>query len=108
MQVQVRARTEDDIRRLLDYLGLLDHVEIIDMPDADYRWRVNLPRDVFAGYLVEAVDDITYETSVKDVLARGDKKRKRAMMTIWSAMANLQETRPWSGAGYDHDDEVPT
>lgn len=86
--LQVRARRQDDLERLAAALEC--DADIIAMDDADYRYRMNVRRDEFAGYMVEAVDDITYTTNVKGTLARGDSARQHAMMDVWSAMYRLQ------------------
>lgn len=88
--LQVRARRRDDLERLAAAVGYSD-APIIELPDADYRWRLNVQRDDFAGYMSRAVESIDYETNVKGTLARGDKARKSAMMSVWSAMYSLQE-----------------
>lgn len=87
--LQVRARRRDDLERLAAALGYRD-APIIEMREADYRWRLNVDRDDFAGYMVEAVHDIDYETNVKGTLSRNDSSRSHAMMDVWGAMYRMQ------------------
>jgi hypothetical protein len=85
--VQVRGRVRDDLERLRTRTR---SSEIIELDDADYRYRINIDRDAFAQYVLESVLDIDYTTSVKDAISRGDKDRKRAHLRIWEAMYGLQ------------------
>ena len=52
----VRSRARDDLERMAHFAGQ----EIIVMPDADYRFRVEVPRAVFGAFMREQVIDIDY------------------------------------------------
>ena len=52
----VRSRARDDLERMAHFAGQ----EIIVMPDADYRFRVEVPRPVFGAFMREQVVDIDY------------------------------------------------
>ncbi len=99
--VQVRARVRTDLESLkaaIDNeddkdLGLqpLDCDDIVEMRDADYRFRMDVDRLAFAEYMLESVMHVDYTTDVKGNLAGGDKRRKDAMMNVWHAMHRLQD-----------------
>lgn len=102
--VTVRARVMDDVQDLLRALDW-EHaasVGIIETPHADYRYRVVVPRKVWAQYLVKCVDELTY-TNVKDSLDKDDPLRHRAMMGCWRSMGALQPGGPYGG-GYESDE----
>ena len=52
----VRARAEADIAALADFADQ----EVVEMLDADYRFRVQLPRVTFATFMREQIAEITY------------------------------------------------
>lgn len=92
--VQVRARTREDLVDLAKAIGMPntgnEETGIMEDPRADYRWRLNVPRETMAWYTSEAVKGIDYTTSVKTAIGKGDPKRKSALMRVWSAMMSLQ------------------
>lgn len=99
-QVLVRARVKAHVRTLLDILGA--DAEIVDLPSADYRFRVVLPRDLWKRYVAFAVDDIDYDSHFKEVVEAAQPKRLRkpmyaAMLSTWTAFSRLQPTRPYNG-----------
>lgn len=98
--VLVRARVKAHVRALLDVLE--NDAEVVDMPKADYRFRVVLSRVEWKRYLDFAADDIDYDSHFKEVVRDAQPKKMkepmyRAMMSIWTAFAGLQPTRPYSG-----------
>ena len=91
--IQVRARIREDLVRLAEAVGLHPG-QIIDTPlPADYGFRLNVDRGVFAAYVAKAVTGIDYVTDVKGHLSRDEPDRKSAMMDCWSAMAQFQDGR---------------
>lgn len=91
--IQVRARAYEDLERLQKAVPF-EGDAILTTLDADYRYRANVLRDDFAHYVLESVLDIDYVTSVKDVISRGEPRRKKAMMEIWTAMYDFQADAP--------------
>lgn len=96
--LQIRGRVRADLENLAGKVGY-DSDDVFEIDGADYLYRLNLPRGTFAGYMLEAVDDITYTTDVKGTLSKDDKPRKRALMSIWRAMSKLQPRPPYMTEG---------
>lgn len=74
----VRSRIEGDIQRAIP------SAKVFENPSADYRYRANVSRAVFAAALVSAAEAIDYgnfKGSVKD------RVRHEAYMAVWEAMA---------------------
>lgn len=110
--LMVRARVEDDLKRLITTLGTKTDtgqlgLKIIETPRADYRYRIILPRWAWTVYLTIASDGIDY-TNVKDTLApmKTEGPRHTAMMKVWSAMYALQPGgRRWGSLIHPTDDD---
>ena len=88
----VRSRTRGDLERFCVATGLSEKRVKCDVL-ADYRWRMEAPRDIVTRYVRDAANGINYTTSVKDHLDLDDGLRHSAMMGVWSSMMRLQETR---------------
>lgn len=91
--IQVRARSYEDLERLQKRVPFEGDV-ILTTLDADYRYRANVDREEFAHYIFESIIDIDYVTRVKDVISRGEPRRKKAMLEVWQAMHDLQSDAP--------------
>ena len=77
----VRGRVEGDIQRVFP------DAEVAETPDADYRFRTLLPRDVVAGAVAAAVGTIDYD-NFKNSVAEDD--RHDAYADCWLAMRRFQ------------------
>lgn len=94
----IRARVKADLERLQENVGT--DIHIINDPSADYSHRALMTRKDWAGYLATAAMDIDYDSHFKEVVRdRAPKADNRysAMMSVWTAMARLQDTVPYSG-----------
>lgn len=81
----VRARVRQDLVRLLRDAGEKKRVRgIRSTRDADYEYRVWLPRSLVAQIAAGAVRAIDY-ANFKDAFA--DKSRKGKLMQVWTVMA---------------------
>lgn len=86
----VRTRDEESVKRLAQAVGRDYH----ETKAGDYLYRIQVTRREFRTFLGDEVDRIGYgnfKSSVKN------KPLHDAYMKVWSAMAALQPTRPWSG-----------
>lgn len=77
----VRARVAGDIERVFP------GVAVGETPDADYRFRTLLPREVVAGAVAAAVGCIDYDNFKNSV---ADDDRHAAYSDCWYAMRRLQ------------------
>lgn len=96
----VRARIGADLEFMETLVG--EDLHIYEDIYADYSWRALISRENFKKYLAAQVDSIDYGAHFKEVVkARSDQKtstrRYSAMMGVWTAMAALQETIPYTG-----------
>lgn len=94
----IRARIKDDLVAIEKIIG--HDINIVNDKSADYSHRALVSRDDWKAYLSAQVDEIDYDSHFKEVVrARAPKHPRRysAMMGVWSAMADLQDTVPYSG-----------
>jgi hypothetical protein len=93
----VRARIKADLDQLKRVVPSL----VIDTDaSADYAYRAVITRGQYKKFICEEVDQIDYDSHFKEAARDNSPKaegRYSAMMSVWSAMARLQEIRPWSG-----------
>lgn len=88
--VLVRARVLEDIE---DLKLVLPSVKIVDDIVADYKYRSVISRKIWDKYLLLASSEIDYDSHFKEVVranATQPQKRYSAMMSVWSAMIQLQ------------------
>lgn len=79
----VRARFPADIRRVFP------NVKVRTTPDADYRYRASVSREVVARALSTEVCGIRYR-NFKDTVPASDRARHDAYLRVWSAMYSAQ------------------
>lgn len=94
----LRARLIDDLEVIEKILDIDLHIDTD--PSADYTYRALISRDDMKRYMVQIVDDIDYGSHFKEVAeARSSHgyPRHHAMMSVWSAMAELQPYSPYTG-----------
>lgn len=84
-RVLVRARCKQDIDALRD---LVPDAEPIRLQDADYAWRIEVPRAAWAAALQTLLDEVTYP-NFKDAVP--DKAHKDAYMRVWGVMLALDD-----------------
>lgn len=89
--ILVRARVRDDARRLVEAVG---EGEVIETPDADYRFRVALPLQDWAAYVAAAANAIDYPNFKDAVARRQGPERAHAYGDVWSVMLRLQRDSP--------------
>ena len=104
--ILLRARVKGDLERLLDhhyavmqsngYLtppngkSVKDAIPDIETtPDADYRFRCEIPHDLFCVLLMQEASEITYG-NFKEAAHDGT-PRDDAYCEVWSVMSDLQD-----------------
>jgi hypothetical protein len=97
--LRARARRRE---HLLDSFPFLQDGDLVDLgPDApDYRWHCSVPRVQAAQAIYDAVlNDVTYESHVKEAVAGDDPVFYQALLSCWTALRRLQEPdRPAVGS----------
>lgn len=86
-QVMVRARCRDDLERLAESLRL--EAEILELEDADYRFRMQVPMKRWGHYLRQTGEAIDYP-NFKHTVRVDDPQRTRAYMGCWDALRRWQ------------------
>ncbi len=85
----VRARVKQDLLNLKErYLPGLQAIE--ETQYADYRYRVRVPREVFAEALRDIALDIDYPNFKNSVARRQGKARALAYEDVWQRLYGLQ------------------
>jgi len=80
----VRARRRGDIERVFP------EVQVTEMPDADYRFRAAIPKQLVADTLAQKVLGIEYD-NFKNSMSGEDVQRHAAYLDVWSDMRRYQE-----------------
>jgi len=106
-QLMVRAREKKDLEKMLDWLKLKRKIKTLY--EADYRYRVAIPRESWVKYCADMARYIDY-SNVKGTLAETGSKRAHAMVKCWYALVELQHSDIVAGCsikdacgGYPHD-----
>jgi len=85
----VRARVRQDLlnlkERYLPGLGVIEETQY-----ADYRYRVRVPREIFAEALRDIALDIDYPNFKNSVARKQGKARARAYEDVWQRLYGLQ------------------
>ncbi len=90
-EVMIRARCRDDLVKLAKIVGQKDY-NIVELPQADYLYRMKINKNAWAGYCARAALD-DRPTTVTGGL-KNDKKidnRYLTYLSIWDNMILLQE-----------------
>ncbi len=83
--VMIRARFSGDLERLCERIGV-DRSCISVTPDADYAYRITVPKTVWANAVKDIADDIDYDNFKNSVHEGGMSPRDKAYMDCWYAM----------------------
>lgn len=81
--LMIRARVAGDLEALFPGYG----DEVIETPDADYRYRLTLPAKIVAARIAERVAGIDYPNFKKSV---PDNDRHGVYSSVWSVMYDWQ------------------
>jgi hypothetical protein len=90
----VRSRTKEDADALADLInGSVRpqlHVTVERTPDADYAYRVRVPKPAFAWVLWQAAEGIDYPNFKEAVALRQGEQRAMAYLAVWARLRSLQ------------------
>jgi hypothetical protein len=90
--VLVRCRDREDAQRLADWLSEDDlPIEVHHTPDADYAYRMVVPRLLFGNYLMSAVMDLDYGNFKDRVHEVQGQARADVYLDVWATLLDLQE-----------------
>lgn len=96
--IHLRARFKGDLERLLEaHKGLVTDAreqvgEIRHTPSADYRYRVDIRRELFAQIVAAECMAINYSNFKSSCPANGFEGRHSAYLDVWCAMRRSQDT----------------
>ena len=89
-ELAVRGRSRQDLEALVRWLGARGPaLEIIETPEADYRWRVILARSRWSDYVHQAAEAIDYP-NFKGATTGGDRLRHDAYFGCWKSLWEWQ------------------
>jgi hypothetical protein len=91
----VRARVKAHLEPLLPYA---EGQDIKDDGHADYRWRLTVRREQYKAFMLDRIDDITYDSHFKEAFrdhARKDEQQAlySSLMSVWSIMNGHQRRK---------------
>ena len=90
--VLVRSRFRGDLERLLESAGLDTWKAIVNnTPDADYAYRMEIPRETWSRIVQEVADDVDYTNFKAKVHEGGGSLRDEAYMGCWMELRRAQE-----------------
>lgn len=95
--VLIRARFKGDLERLIktSFCTQQEKNELLKKiqttPYADYAFRVEMPKCVFAEMTKQIADNINYDNFKNHVHEGGNSKRDAAYMGCWSCLWRAQE-----------------
>ena len=89
----VRARLEGDLERLFKAHGMSDKYKVVEIPNSDYRFRVEMDTADWVRCATEEAEDIDY-TNFKNAVHDGT-VRDAAYMGCWSAMYDAQSKQKY-------------
>ena len=78
-RVQVRARKEAHIRALAEHIRddvVADSVVVEVNPKRDYKYRLHMPKDVFANWMSTYVEKLDYDNFKMTTLHRAREKNE--------------------------------
>lgn len=101
--IQIRARTDQDLRDLKDAFPPLDRCPIIETPDADYRWRLIVQRwkwEIVGAHLVADIDYGNFKGKIATIPTQREKGPM--LHDIWDVHHRYQQRkhRPDPFAGH--------
>ena len=86
-EVMIRAHSKDDICRLSKkIIGYCDADLIYEAEDADYRFRIKIPKTVWSEYLADCALQIDYPSVKKNIIPDNDPLRKDAYYQVWETL----------------------
>lgn len=90
-ELLVRTRSKNDIDKLQKQLKAKYQFNgnIISSPEADYAYRIIVPREMLASFVANAAMELDYD-NFKNTIRGKDYQRHEAYMKCWEAMYEWQ------------------
>ena len=86
-EVMIRAHCKDDLCRLAKrIIGYCDDDLIFETEDADYRYRIKIPKTIWSEYLADCALQIDYPSVKKNIIPDNDPLRKDAYYQVWETL----------------------
>ena len=86
-EVMIRSHSRDDLCRLAKrIIGYCDEESIFELEDADYRYRIKMPKNVWSEYLADCALQIDYPSVKKSTIPDNDPLRKDAYYQVWETL----------------------
>ena len=86
-EVMIRAHCKEDLCRLAKrIIGYCDEDTIFEAEDADYRYRIKIPKTVWSEYLADCALQIDYPSVKKAIIPDNDPLRKDAYYQVWETL----------------------
>lgn len=96
-ELQVRARSRDDLERLRQaYLPSLG--ELISLPGRDYPWRAFTTRQALTECLAKVVDALDYGNFKDTVARRLSPTRTHTYHRVWEACTRIEQENALDGS----------
>lgn len=94
-KILIRVRYRDDLVRLLDRIGM--EYPIQDTKNADYPYRVIVPRKIWEMYVYTSAENISYDNFKSAVQDTGvfNNRRLDQLMDVWIIMQTRQGISRW-------------
>jgi len=87
-KVLVRARAHGDLVALS---ALVSNLQIVETPDADYRWRARVDRTAWARAVTRIAEEVDYPNFKSAVAERQGWARAELLHDVWSTLRRLQD-----------------
>lgn len=84
----IRARSRVDLEQLADRVRI-KHSKILSTDNADYPYRILLPRKQWAEYLLSATEDLTYP-NFKSAVGKTNPERAYIYHDVWSTLFEIE------------------
>lgn len=86
-EVMIRSHSKDDLCRLAKrIIGYCNDDVIFEAEDADYRYRIKMPKTVWSEYLADCALQIDYPSVKKHIIPDNDPLRKDAYYQVWESL----------------------
>lgn len=101
--LRVRARDKMSLLNTLKVIKDSGHgvegLEIVEGIGTDYRWRVSMPKELFAVFVAETATSINYPNFKDRITKTRGQKWHDALMDVWVAMLAVNDKvpvrKPW-------------
>lgn len=94
-KIQVRARNRETIERISDRVELLmgDHPEVIETPEADYRYRIIIEPEEWTKLAGKLADEVQYTNFKSEAASQHghDNPYIKALHRIWATGTSLDD-----------------